>query len=115
MIRPQHYENIPDQMLDSLVRYVLAGTPTGGFLFAVLSNDLKEACGRADDYNIGILHVYCCWLWNSAPLSAWGSPTEVHEWIKMRRTNGPLHPDHIRWPDVRSGIKADSVYREGKA
>ena len=45
------YGNIPEHMLQSLNLYVKKGVPVGDFLTAVLSNDLFEAVGRADNDN----------------------------------------------------------------
>lgn len=47
--------------LDGLKRYVEHHTPTGGFLRAVLENDLREACARADDENVKVIPIYVCW------------------------------------------------------
>ncbi|MBB6228318.1 flagellar motor switch protein FliG [Polymorphobacter multimanifer] len=40
---------IPERLRGGLVRYIVKGIPTGHFLQAVISNDLREACARADE------------------------------------------------------------------
>ena len=67
--------------LDGLKRYVEHRIPTGGFLRAVLENDLKEAVARADDENQHVIPIYVCWLYNEAPSTCWGSPEAVKAWL----------------------------------
>ena len=71
---------IPDYMIDGLQRYIDHGIQPGSFLSAVLSNDLREAVGRADDTNIHCLPAYIRWLYNEAPAMCWGSPEAVDSW-----------------------------------
>lgn len=73
---------IPDYMRGAVARYIGHGIPPGNFLTAVLSNDLKEACGRADDENKFALYRYVQFLYCDAPAGCWGSPERVEEWIK---------------------------------
>jgi hypothetical protein len=54
---------------------------TGGFLTAVLSNDLLTAASKADDINKYKLHDYCTWLYNHAPMGSYGSPEAVKQWL----------------------------------
>lgn len=75
------YERIPVPMLESLQWYVTDGRRPGHFLTAVLSNDLKNACARADDVNIALLPVYVAYLYNDAPANCWGSYAMVDAWI----------------------------------
>jgi len=75
---------IPMSTLESLRRYKNNHIETGGFLRAVLSNDLREAIGRADHRNLPALPVIVAWLYNEMPMGAWGSPSNVTEWLKMR-------------------------------
>lgn len=73
----------PTEIVQSLTRYVIDGIPTGGFLSAVLENDLKEAFGRADDSNqlcLGHIVAYC---YNEIPGDCWGSPERVNNWLKV--------------------------------
>jgi len=72
---------IPEHMMASLHRYIEKRIPPGGFLTAVLTNDLAEACGRADDDNLRILPAYIAYLYNEAPGGCWGSPESVKSWL----------------------------------
>jgi hypothetical protein len=80
-----HRANVPEQMHDSYVRYLLHGIEPGDFLVAVLANDLREACGRADDDNRKSLYNHVFFLHNYAPMGCWGSPEHVSEWIAQHR------------------------------
>lgn len=72
---------IPAHMLESLTRYIRHGLPVGDFLTAVLSNDLSEACGRADDNNLANLPAYAAYLYNEAPSPCHGSRAKVDAWL----------------------------------
>lgn len=70
---------------ESLEAYVATGRPVGGFLTAVLENDLKEAFGRADDQctrNMRDIVAYC---YNKLPIGCWGSPEAVSEWFALKQ------------------------------
>jgi len=69
-------------MIEPLTRYLADHSPVGGFLTAVLKNDLMEACGRADDNNISALPAYAGFLYNYAPMECYGSPEKVRAWIE---------------------------------
>ena len=79
---------IPSHMWEGLAAYILHGLPTGHFLTAVLSNDLREAVNRADKDNIKALPAYVKFLYNDAPAGCWGSEDKVESWIKRRGLNG---------------------------
>ena len=76
---------IPERMMGGLTRYIEDGIPPGDFLTAVISNDLAEAVGRADDENIRNLPAYVGYLYNKAPTSCWGSPGQMKRWMKEKR------------------------------
>jgi hypothetical protein len=75
---------VPAAMHEGVLGYLLRGHHPGSFLEAVLSNDLKEACARADELNQPRLFQYVFFLYNYAPLEAWGSPQHVADWISAR-------------------------------
>src|SRR6266702_2435822 len=68
-------------IVPSIDRYVNNRIPAGGFLQAVLSNDLKEACARADNQNRYLLFEIVGYLYNEIPASCWGSPERVENWL----------------------------------
>jgi hypothetical protein len=54
----------------------------GRFLQAVICNDLKEACGQADNENIHQLPAYVAYFYNHAPHNCWGSRDIMMAWHK---------------------------------
>jgi len=73
---------IPEYMLDGFILYILQGVPPGGFLTAVLYNDLIDSYSKADSTNIDAIPNYVRFLYNHAPASCFGSPEKVSDWIK---------------------------------
>lgn len=76
---------LPQYMREGLLAYLRTGRPPGHFLLAVLSNDLAEACARADEENRRALYDYIFVLVNTAPSAAWGSPERVAAWVEQGR------------------------------
>lgn len=70
-----------EHIKESLKRYVENKTPTGGFLEAVLSNDLVGAIGRADSENINRLPEIVRYIYNTLPSNCWGSREKVVQWL----------------------------------
>lgn len=77
--------NIPTDIEASLKRYVEDGCPTGGFLHAVLSNDLMLAMEKADDFNRHRLFDICNYIYNNIPYTCYGSPEIVKNWLESKR------------------------------
>jgi hypothetical protein len=75
-------QRIPERMCGDIERYIRQGIEPGDFLRAVICNDLTEACGRADNENIRLLHVYVAYFYNEAPSGCWGSEQRYVAWIK---------------------------------
>jgi len=69
----------------SLLDYATNKIPTGGFLRAVLSNNLSEAVGRADVYNRQIIPELVEYIYNNLPGSCWGSYEAVDKWLKTNK------------------------------
>lgn len=88
------YGVIPEHMLESLNNYVLHGVPTGDFLYAVLSNDLFEAFGRADSGNQAAMKDYVMYIYNFLPTACWGSSEAVDGWLARKKTerSAPTSP-----------------------
>lgn len=75
---------IKPEIIRAIRRYADEHVATGGFLRAVLSNDLREAIWRADDENKAALPEivwYCFW---QIPGNCWGSPEAVKAWLEKR-------------------------------
>ncbi len=81
MMTQSNYNTLP--LKHSIDMYVDHGVPVGGFLEAVITNNLKEAVGRADAVNIHRLNVYVMYLYNECPMGCWGSPENYRGWIDM--------------------------------
>ena len=79
---------IPAYMHDGLIFYYENGIPPGSFLTAVINNDLKEACTRADDINRHCLFNYIMWFYNEAPAGSWGYAGAVDKWIESFKDEG---------------------------
>lgn len=75
----------PADIRESIDAYVQTGRPTGDFLHAVLANDLMEAVGRADVYNLEALPHICAYLYNDVPASCHGSYDTVKDWLERKR------------------------------
>lgn len=80
--------DVPMHTRDALMRYVNDGLEPGGFLTAVLENNLFEAIGRADMINKHHINDICLYIYNEVPSIAWGSRHAVNEWIAGGGING---------------------------
>lgn len=72
---------VPPHMWDAVTGYFLHRYQPGGFLTALLSNDLMAAIGKADDENCRAIHRWCQFLYNYAPSGSYGSPDAVRAWL----------------------------------
>ncbi len=77
----KYYAPISD-IVDSLVRYVNQRIPEGGFMTAVLENNLCQAFNRADLHNREYLFLIVSYVYMYVPSAAWGGPEEVQGWLK---------------------------------
>lgn len=75
-----YIERIPLRIRSGLDRWANKEGDVGDFLNAVLSNNLMEAVGRADDENKQLLPEICMYVYNEIPSSCHGSPEKVKEW-----------------------------------
>ncbi len=84
--------NIPDEIREALVRYIEHGVQTRSFLEAVLCNDLRAACARADSKNRFVLYDIVMYVHNYVPSVAWGSRKDVAAWMGHEGLKG--------WPEA---------------
>lgn len=77
--RLQH-SGVLENLRPGLVRYFADGILPGGFLQAVLVNDLTQAIHRADSQSLVMLPVLVWFLNDHAPSTAWGSRQAVLAW-----------------------------------
>lgn len=77
----QEYD-IPSHLFEGLDRYFKQGLRPGGFLYAVLTNDLKDAMLRwaGGGYNPAsdLVKFFCA----EVPAPSWGSVDAVEKWIE---------------------------------
>jgi hypothetical protein len=78
-----HYWMIRESV-EAIDRYVQTGCHPGDFLYAVITNNLKESFGRADSHNRENLFSIVRYLYNEVPSPAWGSVEKVQEWSRDR-------------------------------
>jgi len=78
------YSMLPEHMRDRMKLYIEQHVPPGGFLRAVLENDLMGASAKADDINRNHLFDFCRFLYNEAPPNCFGSPDAVASWLENK-------------------------------
>lgn len=61
--------------------YVKDRIPPGGFLYAVLTNDLTGSFNRADLENRHALFDIVCYCFNDIPAESWGTKEKVDKWL----------------------------------
>jgi hypothetical protein len=73
--------DVPEHAFLGLRRYALDKTPVGGFLTAVLKNDLREAVFRADAENLRQLEAIVRFVHWELPGNCWGDAAKVEAWL----------------------------------
>jgi hypothetical protein len=84
------YETIPPRIKTALDAWVDHGHLPGGFLQAVLRNDLSDALARADANSLDAIHSIVGYLYNECPAPCWGSPEKMDAWTHGRVKNPAL-------------------------
>lgn len=79
------YQRIPATTIESLHNYVTKGWEPGGFVTAVLCNDLSGAVGQADHLNLPALPAIVGYVYNELPSPCWGSREKFEAWMKAAR------------------------------
>lgn len=75
---------LPEHVRESIDAYATEGRPTGGFLQAVIDNDLALAVMRADDENVRIIPAIVGYLYNCCPSRCHGFADAFEEWTKEK-------------------------------
>ena len=88
----EHHALNPDRpvkqdTIDSIMNYVEKGWEPGGFVRAVLENDLMGAMGKADSYNRATLFQITSYIYNDIPSSSHGSREIVEAWLNKFKTS----------------------------
>ena len=76
---------IPERTKETIDLYVSHGCEPGGFMYAVLTNDLFGAIARADVENRANLQAICQYIYNDICSDCWGSKEKVQAWMKQKR------------------------------
>jgi hypothetical protein len=92
-------------MHDVIIAYFNDRKHPGGFLEAVITNNLTEAVRRADTWNQVSLPNYIHWLWNCAPSKMWGNEQRFNDHIR----GSEIKPLRDAWPGDRIVIPADEL------
>lgn len=90
-MRQIDWSECPEHMRHSLKFFYETGYGAfgpGGFLEAVLSNDLFGAMGRADSESRRILYDLVCFIYNKLPSACYGNREIVHAWEGAEKTFG---------------------------
>lgn len=74
---------VPGDLISALLRYQHDHIAPGGFLRAVLENNLMESVGRASKASRDALCSIVQWCYNELPSESWGSPERVDNWLKQ--------------------------------
>ena len=73
---------IPEYTKAAIDRYVNDRLQPGGFLTAVLTNNLMDAHNRADDQNSAAMEDILKYVYWEIPSLAWGSEEKVAAWLR---------------------------------
>lgn len=76
--------NIPGHTQLALSAYVEEGIIPGGFLTAILCNDLFGAVARADALNLSCMGDICKFIYNRLPQGAWGSAEIMRDYVARK-------------------------------
>lgn len=76
------YCQIKESTIQTINDYVVQGLPPGGFVTAVLANDLMGALGRADLENRLSIWAICNYVYNEIGCSLHGSYEAVEKHLK---------------------------------
>lgn len=73
---------VPFHTQVALNNYVFNKLQPGGFLIAVLANDLMGAVSKCDAWNHHYMKDICNFVYNRIPSNAWGSYHAVQKYLE---------------------------------
>ena len=85
---PDTYGDIPERIIQGLLRYIEAGSTPGQFLRGVLENNLAQAVTYADKKSEQALCGLVKLITHTVPGSCWGGPEKVKRWIQKGGLDG---------------------------
>jgi len=74
-------DQCPEDIRIALAHYVVHGRRVGGFLTAVLENNLLKALTRADDTNFKKIGAIVAYVANRIPQACWGDSATYLGWV----------------------------------
>ncbi len=74
--------HVPENLFVGLRNYVFHQQKTGGFLRAVLENDLQNAVARGDVFSLTALPDLVAFAEAHLPGSCWGDRERVKQWLE---------------------------------
>ena len=80
MYNREHYQDVPERILNSLDGYAKRGETLGGFLSAVVENNLFQAIGHGDPESRAALKQIVTYVNCQLPPGCWGSKDKVKAW-----------------------------------
>lgn len=77
---------VPHHMRDGYKLWIEHGIAPGSFGWAMITNDLTGAFGKADHVNKEHIGSTIAWFYNFAPSNCWGSVEKAHSWQNSFKT-----------------------------
>lgn len=99
---------VPQHTREALERYFLYGLEPGGFLTAMLTNNLYGAVGSADHQNIQVIPDIIKWLLTKAPVGSYGSAEAMRSWIKDSNGYRKLYTEQVEKGFVWRSLKGET-------
>ena len=81
---PELAAAVPARLLEGLRAYAIEHRPVGGFLTAVLSNDMHRAVALADIESIREIRGIMLYVVNALPCDCWGNEAKVAAWLSEK-------------------------------
>ena len=85
-----HLNMLPHHMQDGMKDYIEKGYQPGGFLSALLCNNLRQTFERADSINRERIFSFIQFLYSYAPSDCWGSEEKFDKWVERGGLEGLL-------------------------
>lgn len=73
--------NIPQELIEGLILYRDEIIKPGGYLTAILENNLFDAVGKGDTVNLLVLKELCVYIYHELPGDIWGSKEIVEKYL----------------------------------
>lgn len=81
LVFKDNYAQFPEHMKETISKYVEHGVPVGGFLEAVITDNLRDAVFKADSSNLPLLRDYLLFFRWETPPQCHGSVENYKNWI----------------------------------